>query len=138
MFRKLQYLLRTASGMLWVLMLSNGAFAQELNSDSLLTNATLEKVVNYAINHQPLIKQAIVDQEITEATVKTKLSDWYPQINFDYLYQHNFQVQTSVIGGNPVRLGVNNTSGFQFSATQTIFDRDVLLANRTKGNVLLQ
>src|SRR6185436_5014966 len=57
---------------------------------------------------------------------------------FNYFYQHNFQVQTSVIGGNPVRLGVNNTSSAQFSATQSIFDRDVLLAMRTKGNVLLQ
>jgi outer membrane protein TolC len=43
-----------------------------------------------------------------------------------------------VIGGNPVRLGVSNISAFQFTASQSIFDRDVLLANRTKGNVLQQ
>lgn len=69
--------------------------------------------------------------------VKAKLADWFPQVNFNYLYQHNFQVQTSIIGGNPVKLGVDNTSALQFSATQTIFNRDVLLAKRT-GSIVRQ
>jgi outer membrane protein TolC len=66
------------------------------------------------------------------------LSEWYPQVNFGYLYQHNFKVQTTIIGGNLVRLGVNNTSALQFTASQNIFDRDVLLANKTKASVLQQ
>ncbi|MEO8405260.1 MAG: TolC family protein [Chitinophagaceae bacterium] len=106
-------------------------------SDSLLQSATLPDVVQYALKRQPQIQQALNDEKITDLQIKSKLSDWYPQVNFNYLYQHNFQVQTSVIAGNPVRLGVNNTSGLQFSATQNIFNRDVLLANRTKGNVRL-
>ena len=85
-----------------------------------------------------MVQQSLIDEKITELQIKSKLADWYPQVNFNYLYQHNFQVQTSVIGGNPVRLGVNNTSAFQFAASQNIFNRDVLLANRTKGNVMLQ
>ena len=35
-------------------------------------------------------------------------------------------------------MGVDNTSAFQFAATQTIFNRDVLIANRTKDDVSLQ
>ncbi|MBK5272345.1 MAG: TolC family protein, partial [Bacteroidia bacterium] len=34
-----------------------------------------------------------------------------------------------------VKFGVNNTSAFQFTASQSIFNRDVLLANRTKNDV---
>src|SRR6476620_8550312 len=106
--------------------------------DSLLQQATLPNVIQYALKRQPLVQQSLIDEKMTELQVKSKLSEWYPQVNFNYLYQHNFQVPTSIIGGNPVRLGGSNTSAIQFTASQAIFDRDVLLANRTKGNVLLQ
>jgi outer membrane protein len=113
-------------------------YSQQDNTDSLLQNATLQNVVQYALKRQPLIQQSLADEAITDLQIKSKLADWYPQVNFNYLYQHNFEVQTNIIGGNPVRLGVDNTSAIQFSATQTIFNRDVLLANRTKGEVKLQ
>lgn len=109
--------------------------AQQQPGDSLLQQATLENVVQYAIKRQPLIQQSLIDQEITETTIKSKLADWYPQVNFNYLFQHNFKVQTSIIGGNPVQLGVKNTSALQFSATQNIFNRDALLASRTARDV---
>jgi outer membrane protein len=114
-----------------------GLKAQTKDSTKLI-NATLQNVVAYAIKHQPLIEQAKIDEQITDNTIKSKLADWYPQVNFNYNLQHNFQVQTSIIGGNPVQLGVNNTSALQFTATQQIFNRDVLLALRSKDDVRLQ
>lgn len=108
------------------------------NSDSLLQQATLTNVVQYALKRQPVVQQSYMDEKITQLQIKSRLADWYPQINFNYNYQHNFKVQTAIIGGNPIRLGVNNTSAFQFSASQTIFDPDVLLARQTKGTVLQQ
>lgn len=99
---------------------------------------SLEEIIQYAIKNQPLIQQSVVDEKITEENIKNKLADWYPQINFNYNLQHNFKIQTSVIGGNPVKLGVNNLSAAQFTLSQSIFNRDVLLANRTKGDVRLQ
>jgi len=105
------------------------------SSDSLLQQATLENVVHYALKKQPVVEQSLIDEKITESQIRSKLADWYPQVNFNYLYQHNFRVQTSVIAGNPVRLGVNNTSALQFTASQSIFNRDVLLASRTKNDV---
>jgi outer membrane protein TolC len=113
-------------------------YSQQAMHDSLLQNATLQNVVQYALKRQPIVQQSLVDEAITELQIKSRLADWYPQVNFNYLYQHNFQVQTNIIGGNAVRLGVDNTSGFQFGATQTIFNRDVLLANRTKNEVRKQ
>ena len=47
-------------------------------------------------------------------------------------------MQTTIIGGNLIKLGVDNTSAMQFSASQSIFNRDVLIANRTKGDVRKQ
>lgn len=113
-------------------------FAQQRAADSLLAEASLPNVIQYALKNQPLIQQSLIDEEITKLQIKSKLADWYPQINFNYLYQHNFQVQTNIIGGNPVRLGVGNTSALQFSASQAIFNRDVLLARRSKSDVETQ
>lgn len=112
------------------------SYAQQ--QDSLLTDATLPNVISYALKQQPTVQQAQIDERITDMQVKSKLADWFPQVNFNYLYQHNFQVQTNVIGGNPIKLGVNNTSALQFSASQTIFNRDVLLAKRTGSMVRQQ
>ncbi len=112
--------------------------AQINQRDSLLTEVTLKSAVDYAIVRQPLIQQSLVDQEILETTIRNKLADWYPQINFNYSLQHNFIVQTAVIGGNVVKLGVNNTSAGQFTFSQAIFNRDVFLARKTQTDVRLQ
>ncbi|MEO5682247.1 MAG: TolC family protein [Chitinophagaceae bacterium] len=113
-----------------------GSYSQ--STDSLLQAASLQNCVQYALKQQPLIQQSLLDEEITERQIRIKLADWYPQVNFNYNVQHNFQVQTSIIGGNPVKLGVNNTSFGQFGFTQAIFNRDVLLANRSAGDVRKQ
>lgn len=124
----------------WFLFLfagTTGAMAQ-VQTDSTLSSPDLQQCIQYALRHQPGIQQAIVDEQLAETTIRTKLADWYPQIGLTYLAQHNFQVQTSIIGGNPVRLGVANTSSVQFGLTQNIFNRDVLLAARTKDDVRTQ
>ena len=113
-------------------------YAQTGNKDSILAEVTLKNAIDYAIIHQPLIQQSLLDQEVVEATIRTKLADMYPQLNFNYGLQHNFIIQTAVIGGNNVRLGVNNTSTGQFTFTQALFNRDLLLANKTRTDVRLQ
>lgn len=104
----------------------------------LLQTATLQQVVDYAIGHQPLVKQAEADEEITRSVIRGKLADWYPQLNFTYNYQRFFDLQASVIAGNVVRFGVLNTSSTQFTATQSVFNRDVLLASTTASKVRIQ
>lgn len=96
---------------------------------------SLQQCVSYALQHQPLLQQSLIDEAITESAIKSKLSEWYPQLNFDYAIQHNFQLQTTIFQGNPVKLGQNNTSYGYFSATQNIFNRDVLLASRSANDV---
>jgi outer membrane protein len=121
-----------------ILLLDCTSHSFSQTNDSLLQSASLQNCVQYALKHQPIIQQSLLDEEITERQIRIRLADWYPQLNFNYNLQHNFQVQTSVIGGNPVKLGVNNTSSGQFAITQTIFNRDVLLASRTADEVRKQ
>ena len=113
------------------------ATANAQTGDSALYNASLSNVINYALANQPSVKQAEINQDITDLQIKNKLADWYPQVNFNYNYQRNFQLPVSIMGGDAVRLGVNNTSALQLTATQNIFNRDALLASRTKEDVKL-
>ncbi len=120
------------------LILTSFHLAAQQGEDSLLQEATLQNCISYAVEKQAAVQQAEIDEAITEDAIKSRLSEWFPQVNFNYALQHNFQVQTSVIGGNPVKLGVDNTSGLSFTLNQAIFNRDVLLASRTRSDVRLQ
>ena len=112
--------------------------AQSKQVDTLLKEVTLKSAVEYAIRRQPVVQQSLIDEEITETRIKTKLADWYPQVNFNYNVQHNFLLQKSLIAGNLVTLGQDNTSAGQFTGSQYIFNRDLLLARRTRADVRLQ
>src|SRR3984893_4142707 len=125
----------TGAGILLSVWLPPSLYGRQPTADSVLAPATLGNVIKYALKHQPLLQQSLIDERITETTIRNKLADWYPQLRFNYSLQHNFKVQTAVIGGNPIKLGVDNTSSAQFTLTQNIFDRDVLLAKRTAGEV---
>jgi outer membrane protein len=103
-----------------------------------LQAATLDQVVTYAIAHQPLVKQAEADEAIANSVIRGKLADWLPQVNFTMNYQRYFDLQSSIIGGNVVKFGVENTSSAQMTATQNIFNRDALLASTTASKVRVQ
>ncbi|HPH84146.1 MAG TPA: TolC family protein [Ferruginibacter sp.] len=114
------------------------SISAQTKQDILPPRATIEDCIAYAQKHNPQIAQALIDEQITAQTIRSKLADWYPQLNVNYNLQHNFQVPTNIIGGNPVALGVNNTSQAQIGLTQSIFNRDVLLAVKSRGDVQLQ
>jgi outer membrane protein TolC len=103
--------------------------------DSLLQQATLQKCVRYALAHQPAVRQSLIDEDIAERSIRTRLADWFPQVNFASTLQRNIQLPTSFVQGNPVQAGAAFTSNGQFSVTQTLFNRDVLLASSTAGEV---
>jgi outer membrane protein TolC len=129
---------------LWLLTTCSIFFALPLAAQSqpadsvLLKEATLEQVVQYALVHQPALRQAQLDRRITNRAIDGRLADWYPQINFLYNYQRNIILQQSVIGGNVIKFGANNLSAMQLNATQNLFNRDALLASETASNVRTQ
>jgi outer membrane protein TolC len=128
---------KTASTWLLFLFFPGLLLAQQNDSASLLNQATLENCIQYAIEHNPDVQNAKINEDITETIIKSKLADWYPQVNFNYNIQHNFQLQTLNFNGSIIHTGTENTSGAQFGLTQNIFNRDVLLASRTSKDVQL-
>ena len=113
--------------------------ARAATNDTLPTiqDATLQNCIQYAIQHNPDIQNASINEAITETQIQSKLADWYPQINFTYNLQHNFQLPTLNFNGNITHTGTQNTSGANFAVTQNIFNRDVLLASRTSKDIRL-
>src|SRR5436190_6626197 len=81
----------------FLLCVYTGKVFSQNKSDSLLQNASLNDCIQFALKNQPLVRQSQIDEEITETTIRSKLADWYPQIGFSYLLQHNIQLPTSVI-----------------------------------------
>src|SRR5579859_7659531 len=106
--------------------------------DTILSSATLETCVQYALKHYPQVQQALLDEQITDREVRSKLADWYPQIGLNGNYQYNFQRQTVIFNGGASPSGTNNSSLLGLSGTQNIFNRDVLLATKTKNDVRTQ
>lgn len=127
--------LKSALAFTWLVLSPLFLLSQMDPKDSLLKEVTLPAAIEYALLHQPAIQQSLLDQQIVESTIKTKMSEAWPQVNFNFVAQRNFIVQSTVIGGNVVRLGVENVSAAQFTFKQNLFERDLFLANRTKKDV---
>lgn len=101
-------------------------------------SATLDQVIDYALAHNPVLKQSFLDASITESQVQNRLADWYPQIGLNANYQRNFQLQTMANSSGVIRIGRYNQSALQLGLTQNIFNSDVLLASRTANDVRQQ
>jgi outer membrane protein TolC len=90
--------------------------------------------VEYALSHQPAIRQSQLDEEITDHAISGKMAEWFPQLSFNAYFQHNPQLPVSIVQGNIAKVSLANASNGQLSLTQTIFDRDVLLASSTAAD----
>jgi outer membrane protein len=100
----------------------------QVADDSLLQQATLENIVAYTLKHQPAVQKSALDEQITRSQVNSRLSQWYPEIDFDYNLQHNFQLQTAVFAGQQFPVGTYNTSTPAFAYSQNVFSGDLVLA----------
>jgi outer membrane protein len=107
-------------------------------TDSLPPDLTLQVVVQYALKHYPLVQQALIDEQITDRQIKSKLSEWYPQVALNANYQNNIQLQDVDFNGSYVSSSTYNQSTVGLSATQNLFNRDVLLASQTRRDVITQ
>jgi outer membrane protein len=117
-----------------VMILLVSANAQSKDSSS---TKTLEDCLKYALDNQTNIRQALIDEQITDREIKSQLSEWYPQINFSGNYQNNFQKQVSIFNGAPAPIGTYNQSGAYFGLNQNIFNRDVIVAQQSAKDVRL-
>ena len=98
----------------------------------------MENCVRYALEHQPQIQQTLIDEQITDREIGSKLADWFPQINFNFNMTHNYQLPVSIVGNTATAVGLPYSSSGLFSVTQNIFNQEVLLASTTAGDVRIQ
>jgi len=105
----------------FLLFLNLSQLTAQTNPDTSLEKGTLENCVRYALFHNPRLQQSLLDEEIADQGIKTKLADWFPQLNFNFNLIHNYNLPVSISGGYAILAGTINSSSGQFSATQTIF-----------------
>jgi outer membrane protein len=117
-----------------VLIQLGSVFAQTKDDSAV---KTLEGCIIYALAHQTNIRQSLIDEQITEHQIKIQLADWYPQINFSGNYQHNFQRPITIFNNAPSPVGTYNQSFGYFGLDQTIFNRDVVIAQQSSRDVRL-
>ncbi len=91
--------------------------------------------MQYAEKHYPQVQQALLDERIVDLEIRSRLADWYPQLSLNATYQHTFQLQQVYFNGTAVPSGTKELSALGMSATQNIFNRDLLLASHTAKDV---
>ncbi len=109
-------------------------------SEILDTKVNLNTCIKYALNHQPIIQQMQLNEDITRQDIRIALSDWFPQINANAGLQHYLKQPVSIFPDftNPsgpkreITTGVLNTSSLQFSASQVLYNNDVLIAAKSE------
>lgn len=112
-------------------------WAQSKDSIGMEEHITLEYCIQFALKNNLEIQNATLNEAFVETTIKSKLSEWYPQIGLNYNLQHNFQLPTNDFNGTISHTGSKNTSGILLGLTQTIFNPDVLLASQSSIDIRL-
>lgn len=119
-----------------VLVLPETIAAQQGLPDTTGKTYTLSECISIALQNQPAVRQAMLDEEIAERQIKMGLSGWAPQINAAANYNRNLELPVSFFPNQAtgertaVRIGVYNTSNFLLEARQNLFDADLYLATR--------
>jgi len=113
--------------------------------DTLPSQVTLSQCITYALANQSLVKQSMIDEDITKRNIRIALSGWYPQLEVDANVQHFFQIPTgyypNVINPSapiPYATTTNYTSSGIFSANQTLYSNNLFFAARTSKDLRSQ
>lgn len=104
-------------------LLPNDSYAQTKQNTTVLQNATLPQLVEFALENKPGIKQALLDEEIGERDIKSALSGWLPQISANADLSHAIKQQQSTIP--------KNSSGITIQADQQILNAGLIQASKS-------
>jgi len=128
-------LLRSAVSAAGIICLSFSCSAQAVKNDSAQL-LTLDQCIDYAMDHQPALRQALIGVDIAHATNRINVSGWWPQVNASATATHYVALPTAFVkNSNGViseqRSGVINTFDPVLSVSQAIFSPVLLLASRS-------
>jgi outer membrane protein TolC len=115
----------------------------QTTQDSLPSKATLTQCITYALANQALVRQSLLDEDITRKGIRIALSGWYPQLEFDAGLQHYLKVPVASYpnlsdpSGPPLKYpasSINGSSGI-FSFNQTLYSSNLFFAARTASEL---
>jgi len=123
-------------GAMLMCMATWGASAQTQLPDTTGKTYTLDECIGLALQNQPAVRQAMLDEEITNREIKANLSGWMPQITGTANLSRYLELPVAVFPNQTtgerqvVTVGVFNSSDVLFEARQSIFNNDLFLASR--------
>ena len=137
----MKYLIRAFGLLCWLLLMPVLGRAQATAAAPPLPGQplTLSECLQYALQNQPLVRQARLDEAIGERQIRVGLSAWLPQVQGLGTYTRNFQLPVAVLPNftDPSapaqirRIGLQNVSNLSLQANQVLYNADVLLAARS-------
>jgi outer membrane protein TolC len=106
--------------------------------DTLPSGVTLSQCITYALANQSLVRQAMIDEDITRRDIRISMSGWYPQLGFDANLHHYLQIPMTNYPNvsDPSSPGLSlpstsaNVSAGIFTASQPIYNSDLFFAAR--------
>ncbi|MDR3681168.1 MAG: TolC family protein [Flavipsychrobacter sp.] len=118
------------------LLLSISISPVHAQEDPQVASMTLDECIDYALVHQPYINQSLIGISIAKTTNAINLAGWLPQVSASANAIHYFQLPTSLIADSsgvrgapiPTHTGVTNTVIPELSATETLFNPQLLYA----------
>ena len=111
--------------------------------DTLPSGVTLSQCITYALANQSLVRQALIDEDITGKDIRISMSGWYPQLGFDANLQHYLQIPMTNYPNvsDPSSPGISlpstsaNVSAGVFSASQTLYNSNLFFAARNSRDL---
>ncbi len=141
--RKRPYSSPTSTGSLSRLLLTSAlalltggaAWAQAATPPPPAEPLTLPQALRVALQNQPTLRQAAIDEATNETAIRIGLAGALPQVDLAASAQHYFGLPYAVFPNAqgavvPIRIGLRNTSVVSLSANQALYSADVLRAFR--------
>jgi outer membrane protein TolC len=96
---------------------------------------TLDQCIDYALQHQPYLNQALIGVDIARTTNAINQAGWLPQAGVSGNLQHYLSLPTTFVKNNGVTIqqrgGVVNTFTPVLAVTQTIFNPALVYAAKS-------
>ncbi|ADY53690.1 outer membrane efflux protein [Pseudopedobacter saltans DSM 12145] len=132
---KIRYIL--ANLLLLPLFLSK-ADAQVNQRQKLPEKATLNQLIDYALENRISVKQAEIDEEIGKKDIASALSGWFPQVSANGSYTHNIKIPTTFFNGQNLQMGQENTSALVLQADQQLLNPSLIQASKASKYIRQQ
>jgi outer membrane protein TolC len=128
------------TGFLWISPQINAQPVDSSHANNNNTNGlTLQQCIDYALQNQPALNEALINVSIARTTNAINLSGWLPQVNAGGTLTHYFQLPTTFEPNTlnpgspsvPTAVGIYNGATPAITISQAIFSPSLIYAARS-------